>query len=87
MNESQNGWLVLILLLLVGYLSFFHTQKYEEKSAEEWHEEYSYCSTDLRSYKRALEEANINIEEAQYYSEESYEDMSDALENLETVEP
>ncbi len=42
---------------------------------------------ELSSYEDALSQANSNIEDAQYYEWSSYEEMGDALDGLETVEP
>lgn len=50
-------------------------------------QENSRLKDDLYEYEYALGQANSNIEEAQWYAWESYEDMGYALENLETVEP
>lgn len=41
----------------------------------------------LSSYEDALEQANSNIEDAKWYAWESYNEMGEALDYLETVEP
>ena len=72
---------------------FFHKQKYEGQTAEEWFNEYDYCESRLSNYRDALEEANNNIKEAnsnienaKSYAWGSYEEMGDALDYLDTVD-
>lgn len=42
---------------------------------------------DNYAYSEALDRANSNIEDAQSYAWSTYEEMGDALDNLETVNP
>ena len=42
---------------------------------------------ELSNYEDALYQVNSNLEEARWYAWESYEEMGDALDNLETVQP
>jgi chromosome segregation ATPase len=44
------------------------------------------CNEHLSNCDDALSQANMNIEDAQSMAWESYDDMGEALENLETVE-
>lgn len=50
-------------------------------------DENSSLEGELSSYRDALEQSNSNIEDAKSYAWSSYNDMGDALDNLETVEP
>lgn len=97
MDNSDEGfkhnWLVYFLVGMLVWTLFLKEDKYEDRTAEEWFNEYDYqfaLSTRLRD---ALEKANNNIEEANSmiesakgYSWESYEDMGDALDSLDTVD-
>lgn len=91
-DGNNNGWLIAILIGAL-FISFFHKEKYEGQTAEEWFNDYDYCESSLSEYKDALEEANDNIDEANSkiedakgYAWENYEEMGNALENLETVD-
>lgn len=94
MTENKSSGLITILVLVIFYLLFFHQQKYEGLTASEWFDEYSDAESKLSdleeqlySYEYALDEANSNIDEAKYYAWESYDEMGEALDTLETVEP
>jgi hypothetical protein len=78
--DEGNNWIVVVLIIALVYSLFFHKQKYEGYTAEEWYDEYV-------AAQDALDQANSNIEDAKYYVGESYEEMYDALDNLETVSP
>ena len=92
-NESNHQWIIVILVGLLIWALFFYKQKYEGQTTEEWFNDYDYCESRLGEYKDALEEANDNIDEANSkiedakgYAWENYEEMGNALENLETVD-
>jgi hypothetical protein len=91
--ENNNSW-VWILVIILAFFVLFHEQKYEGLTAEEWYYEYSDAEDRVEDaeeraseYEYALDDANSNIEDAKSYAWESYEDMGDALDYLETVEP
>lgn len=85
MEEKNNsGWITILVIALIWSL-FFHKDKYEGYTAEEWYNQYDEAVGLNDDYQSALEEANYNIEEAKYYSWESYDEMGEALDNLETV--
>lgn len=93
MEESNTNWWMYVLIIALVWALFFHENKYEGRTAEEWFNEYDNQLNDNEQLKSALEEANSNIEEAndnitgaQYYAWESYEEMGDALDNLNTVD-
>jgi len=86
MEEKNNWWVFILIGGILGAIIFGHP-KYDGLSAEEWHDEYSAVQDELDSITYALDQANQNIDEAKYYSWESYDEMGDALDNLETVEP
>lgn len=66
--------------------------KYKGLTAKKWYDGYSECESSLYRYENALDEANSNIDElnqnvknAKYSAWESYENMGNSLEDLETV--
>ncbi len=79
----------LLTLSLIGlsllFLNGCSIGKYDGLTAEEWSDEANACEDKLDAYRTALEEANNNIEDAQSWAGDSYEDMEDILLNLETV--
>ena len=91
-DGNGNHWLTTILVIALVWAIFFHKDKYEGQSAEEWFNEYDYqvgvneeLENKLSDYQDALQEANDNIEEAKWYAWESYEEMGEALDYLDTV--
>lgn len=85
-NNNGHNWTWILIIALIWSL-FFHKQKFEGMTAEEWFNEYDETEYQLRQTRDALDQANSNIEDAKYYTWESYDDMGEALDNLETVEP
>lgn len=101
-GESKNSynWIIFVLIGALIWAIFFHKDKYEGQTAEEWFNAYDYetarseeLENRLSDYQTALEEANDNIEQvnskirqAKWYAWESYEDMGDALDSLDTVD-
>ena len=74
--ETNHKWLV-IALVVVSIL-FWRDHHNLGNQLEATQDE-------LAAYEDALDQANSNIEEAQWYAWSSYDDMGYALDNLETV--
>lgn len=79
----SNAWLILLAVCFA--MLWFKYDKLKGENAD--------LSRELRNYESALDEANDNIEqansyieEAQWYAWESYEEMGEALDNLQTVD-
>lgn len=84
--------LTIVLVIALVWAIFFHKDKYEDQTAEEWFNEYDFqvavneeLKSSLSDYQDALQEANDNIDEAKWYTWESYDEMGEALDNLDTV--
>lgn len=100
MEESGQGWIIAFLVGVLIWAIFFHENKYEGRTAEDWFNAYDdevarneELENKVSDYQTALEEANSNIEDAnsgirkaKWYAWESYEDMGDALDSLDTVD-
>lgn len=89
---SGQNWFMYFLIGALVLLFFFHEDTYEGQTAKEWFNAYDYetarseeLENRLTDYQTALEEANQEIEDAKWYAWESYEDMGDALDSLDTV--
>lgn len=89
---SGQNWLMYFLIGALVWAFFFQENKYEGRNAEEWFNAYDYetvrneeLENRLTDYQTALEEANSEIEDAKRYAWESYEDMGNALDSLNTV--
>ncbi len=82
--EHKKSSLVFFLLFLVLFLwsrlTFVNNENAELLEKIDSYEEI------LDDYKDALDQANSNIDEAKWSAWESYEDMGDALDFLETVD-
>lgn len=86
-NRSNWGWIIILIIALVWAI-FFHKDKYEGQTAEEWYNDYADEEHYHRVYRDALEEANDNIETAKRSLVwEDYDMMESALRRLDTVEP
>jgi len=92
MEENGQGWIIAFLVGALIWAFFFQDNKYEGRAAEEWFNAYDYetarneeLENRVSDYQTALEEANQEIEDAKWYAWESYEDMGDALDSLDTV--
>ncbi len=85
MEENNHHWIIAFLVGALLWALFFHKQKYEGRTTEEWFDSYEYCESKLEEYKNALEEANYNIEDAKSWAWGSYEEMGEALEDLDIV--
>lgn len=93
-NMENNQQALVIILVIALVIAVFRTPKYEDYTAEEWSDRYYACQSslsdtedELSDYEYALDQANSNIEDAKYYAWESYYDMGEALDYLETVDP
>lgn len=101
-SKDAHTILIFALLLIVFILfSSIYRQKFEGQTAGEWYEAFVQESTinlqtnskiadlenELEDYENALQEANSVISKAKYHAWESYEEMGEALDNLETVSP
>jgi hypothetical protein len=80
------NWVIGIAIIWFIFSFIGSFGKYEGLSAEEWFNRYDEADARVINLQDALEQANSNIEDAKYYSGESYEDMEYALDSLETVE-
>lgn len=78
MEESKYKTIAIILFFLLMFSYSSNSDLKQENSG---------LKNSLYEYEYALGQANSNIEEAQWYAWESYDDMGYALDNLETVEP
>lgn len=87
------GWIVGIIVIWFIFSSFGNIGKYEGMTAEEWFNEYDASEVQVQDLKDALQQANSNIEDANYvidnaksYEGASYDDMVDALNSLDTLD-
>lgn len=71
--------------LLSATLILFAGCTYEDRTAEEWAQQCDELARENAALKESLEQANSNIEDAKGYAWNSYEEMGEALDNLETV--
>lgn len=103
-NEKGHGWIGLVMVVVAVYLIWTsHDSGYEQGRevgieegimyASENNEELDICEYTLGEYEVALEQANSNIEDANFaiddaknYSGATYYEMIDALEGLQEVE-
>ncbi len=92
MNESP-GKTGLIIFLAIIIIAMGAKIKTKNETIQELEADNSNLSYDLRikedelqENQDMLEQANSNIEDARYYAWESYDEMGEALDNLETVE-
>lgn len=76
----KNNYNWLLVFLIIVSIWFWRDHRSLKKQLEETRD-------GLYSYQYALGKANTNIEEAKWYAWESYDEMGDALDNLETVRP
>lgn len=88
----EKNTIICILVIIVIWTFFFQKQKFQGLNAEEWFSEYTSSESNLKDYEKALEEANNRIDEvnsdirtAKMSVGDSFEEMQDALNNLDTV--
>ncbi len=82
---KDNSWTYIVIVILVVW---FWTSNHRLKNqVENLQDELSSCEYDKSVYEDSLDQANSNIEDAQGSAWLSYEEMGDALDSLETVEP
>lgn len=80
---ENNNWLYIPIIILGVW--FWRDHKSLSNKLEISRNMHAYCENELEDTQSNLEQANSNIEEAQYYAWESYEEMGEALDNLQTV--
>lgn len=85
MAKKGNGWIFILLVILSIW--FWRDHHNLTSRIESLQDEVADLDDKTNSYSDALDQANSNIEDAQSYAWSSYDDMGDALDNLETVEP
>ncbi len=86
-NKSVITKRPLTMVFIVLLLLFWHDHHKLSSIIDDQHNQISTLEYEKSSYEDALEEANSNIEEAKWYAWESYQEMGDALDYLETVNP
>ena len=91
-TSRATGWIVAVILGIILFFAWDGNSSNEEELSAA-HEEISSLESRIEDYQSALSEANSTIEElnsdiefAQSYSGSSYEEMVDALDNLQTRE-
>ena len=87
MDSATKNALLWIFGLLALFLFLTRETHYNGQTAEEWADEAAYWYSEAENTQEALDQANRNIEDAKYYAWESYDEMGEALDYLETVEP
>jgi len=81
MEESDDtNWFTWLLIIAVIWLFFFHKQKYEGQTAEEWFNDYDYAEARLEAVKSQLGYAEdcldeINSQSLNYVSGATYEGL------------
>jgi len=83
--DKNCNWLIIVLIILSIW--FWRDHRNLKNQLEYSQDELSSCEYDKSALEDALNQANSNIEDAQSYAWSSYDEMGDALDNLETVEP
>lgn len=86
-NKSVTTKRHLIIALIVLVLLFWHDHHKLSSIIDDQQDQISTLEYEKSSYEDALDEVNSNIEEAKWYAWESYQEMGDALDYLETVNP
>lgn len=72
MENDNNGW-AWILILVILYLVFFHKQKFEGQTAEEWYYEYDYVEAEKANIEDEYQEFRSCVEDYAY--SDDYEDL------------
>jgi hypothetical protein len=80
-NSKSNSLAWIIVIALILWLFNVHG------TMRALRDENDNLQDEVYSYSSALDEANSNIEDAQGYAWSTYDEMGDALDNLETVSP
>jgi hypothetical protein len=81
----DNKWAVVGLIIMS--LLFWKDHKELNNEINGLSDQVVNLEYERNSYESALDQANLNIEDAQSYAWSSYDDMGYALDNLETVNP
>ena len=82
----MNGTIPVGLLIAVSVWFWVDHGNLTEK-VDYLNDEISSLEDKNSSYREALDQTNSNIEDARSYAWESYNEMGEALDNLETIEP
>lgn len=92
-SPSWISWVVFIFVvsLIVGFFAK-QDSRFDGQTAEEWFDAYDYevsrneeLENRVNDYQDALERANSEIGDAKSHAWESYEEMGEALDNLDTI--
>ncbi len=72
--EDNNGsnWFTILLIIIVIWLAFFHKQKYEGQTAEEWFNYYDYAEARNAELRGCIED---------YGYSDDYEDLQNIVYN------
>lgn len=84
MKEKRNWFFWVLIIISIWFWRDHHKLTNQIELLRE--ESYEF-ERKTRFYSDALDQANSNIEDAQSYAWESYDEMGYALDSLETVEP
>lgn len=89
MNAKIHNIVIVILLIVVAGIYKTSQDRIAEKDErlQGLLSMYLECSEDLGKTSKALDEANSSISDAKLYTWESYDEMGEALDNLEEVYP
>lgn len=82
---ENNKWTIIGLIIVS--LLFWRDHHKLVNRIENLNNQVSSLEDEKSSYSNALDEANSNIEDAQGYAWATYQEMGEALENLETINP
>lgn len=82
---NNNQWAV--AGLIVVSLLFWRDHHKMVSKVDDLNGQVSVLEDEKSAYEDALDQANSNIEDAQSYAWSTYEEMGDALDNLETINP
>jgi peptidoglycan hydrolase CwlO-like protein len=94
---EESNWRIGITGAIIGaviiYFILGGSGKYEGQTAEQWYSQYDASQSQVTDLQSALQEANDNIDQANNNIEdakraawESYDDMGNTLDSLETVD-
>lgn len=92
------SWFWKIIWIAIGIWiisAVFGPQKYEDQTAEEWFNDYDYCTAQVQEANTNIEEANTNIDEVNSKIEDAkyceyggcdYEEMQSKISDLDKAE-
>ena len=85
MEESGNSWFWIVSIILAIW--FWHDHSSLTGQVELLQNQVADLDSQVSQYSDDLDQANSNIEDAKSSAWSSYDEMGDALDNLETVTP